>query len=144
MKTAKMFRFAVLFVVASASLGAQAGTEMIRIHVVDGRNGKTVKDEHVQVWINSRTGNALSLNPGPDGIAVLDAPEGSSIQIESNFYKDCRPFKKDVPRPAYSVDEIKHDGIAAENACGKLNSEARRGELVFYVRPIHGWEGMKR
>src|SRR5579862_2854163 len=112
-----------LVIASGASLVAQT----IRIHVVDGRNGKTVTDEHVQVWINGRGGNALSLTPRPDGIALLDASDGSSIEIASNFYKDCRPFTKNVPRPTYSVDEIRHDGIAAKNACGRLISEARRG-----------------
>lgn len=140
MNATTVCKLIVLVIVTAASLGAQT----IRIHVVDGRNGQTITDERVQVWINGKSGNALSLTPGPDGIALLDAPEGSSIEIASNFYKDCRPFKKDFPRPAYSVDEIKRDGIATRNTCGRLNSEARRGELVFYVRPIRGWEGIKR
>ena len=109
-----------------------------------GRNGKTITDEHVQVWINGRSGSALSLVPGADGIYEPEAPAGSSIDVETNYYKDCRPFHKGVPRPTYSVEEIKRDGVAARNTCGKLNSEARRGELLFFVRPINGWDGMKR
>lgn len=140
MNAAKVLQLAILITVAAASLGA----ETIRIHVVDGRNGKTITDEHVQVWINGRKGNALSLTSGPDGIALLEAPQGSSIEIQSNLYKDCRPLQKNAPRPTYSVDEIKHDGVATGNTCGRLNSEARSGELVPHVRPIHGWEGMKR
>jgi hypothetical protein len=127
------------------SIGAALlGAESIRIHVVDGRNGKTITKEHVQVWINGKSGNALSLVPGSDGIAGLDAPAGSRIEVEANYYIDCRPFHRDAPRPTYSVDEIKNEGVAAQNACGKLDSEAKPGELLFFVRPIHFWEGMKR
>jgi len=140
MNAAKVCALAISLTITTVSLGA----ETIRIHVEDGRNGKTITDEHVQVWINGRRGNALNLIPGRDGIAVLEAPAGSSIEIESNFYEDCRPFEKGGPRPTYSVDEIKRDGIATRNTCSKLNSEARRGELLFFVRPIRGWEGMKR
>ena len=120
------------------------GAETVRIHVENGRSGKTITDEQIQVWVNARTGTALNLIPGRDGVAVLEAPAGSSIEIESNYYKDCRPFEKGAPRPKYSIDEIKHVGVVARNACGKLNSEAKRGELLFFVRPIHRWEGMKR
>jgi hypothetical protein len=64
MNAGKLCRL-VLLMSAATSLGA----EVIRIHVVDGRNGKTVTDEHVQIWVNGRTGSAQSLVPGPDGIA---------------------------------------------------------------------------
>ncbi len=140
MNSAKVCRLVLLMSVAATSLSA----EVIRIHVVDGRNGKTIPDEHVQVWVNGRTGSAQSLVPGPDGIAELEVPEGASLDVESNYYKDCRPFQKGAPRPTYSADEIRKDGVAARNTCGKVGSEARRGELLFFVRPIHGWEGMKR
>jgi hypothetical protein len=140
MIAAKVCRIATLFAVATVSLWA----ETVRIHVEDGRNGKTIFDEHVQVWINSRVRNALNLIPGPDGSALLEAPAGATIEIESNYYKDCRPFKKGAPRPTYSVDEIKNDGVVARNTCGKFGSEAERGEILFFVKPINGWERMKR
>ena len=66
------------------------------------------------------------------------------IEVETNHYKGCRPFKKGAPRPAYSADEIRIDGVAAENICGKVGSEARKGELLLFVKPVTGWEGMKR
>jgi hypothetical protein len=140
MNAANACRLVVLLTVITVSLRAAT----IRIHVVDGRNGKTITKERVQVWIDSSTGSALSLIPGPDGIAVLEAPEGSSIYIASNLYVDCRPFEKAAPSQAYSIDAIERDGVATRNACGKMNVEARRGELVFYVRPIRLWEGTRR
>ena len=140
MNTARACRFALLLAVTASSLSA----EVIRIHVVDGRNGKTITNEQVQVWVNIQKGTALNLVPGPDGIAVLDVAAGSSIDVEANYYVDCRPFQKGAPRPTYSVDEINHYGLATKNTCGKLGSEARRGELLFFVRPIHWWEAMRR
>jgi hypothetical protein len=139
MNTARACRFALLVAITANSLSA----EVIRIHVIDGRNGKTITDEHLNLWINMRKGDSRVLVPGPDGIAELDLPAGSSIDVATNLYVDCRPYQKGVPSPMYSVDEIKRYGIATKNTCGKLGSEARQGELLFFVRPIHWWEAMR-
>jgi hypothetical protein len=45
MKTTKLCRLAIFIAASAASLGA----EVIRIHVEDGRNGKTITNEHLQV-----------------------------------------------------------------------------------------------
>lgn len=135
--------FALLLAVAGAFSAMQAATQTVRVRVVDGRNGKTIKDERVQVWVG-KTVNPVEPQSGPDGVAIFNAPEGSSIEIESNLYVDCRPFRKDAPRPVYSVDEIERTGIATANSCGKYKTTAKPGELVFYVRPLHFWEGMTR
>jgi len=136
--------YVCLLAILLASPAVPFGAEVIRIQVVDGRNGKTITDEQLQVWINGTTKNALSLKPGPDGIAELEAPAGSSLKIESNLYKDCRTLEKSAARPVYSTDQIRSSGIATQNTCGKLRLEPRRGELMFFVRPLHWWEGMKR
>jgi hypothetical protein len=135
----RAFRLAFLLVVAAGSLGA----ETIHVRVLDGRNGRTIPKEKVQVWINDSKG-ALNLALGTDGIAELDAPAGSSIRIASNLYVDCRPFEKAAARPTYSVDEIKKSGLATQNTCGKVKVGASRGELIFFVRPLHWWEAMRR
>src|SRR5271170_6897317 len=131
---AKARLLTILLTVTTVSLGA----EVIRVRVVDGRNGRTITDEHAQVWINVRKGNSLNLVPGADGTAELEAPAGTSIIIQSNFYKDCRLIETgSAGPPTYSVDEITSSGLATQNTCGKLKGEARRGELIFFVRPLH-------
>ncbi len=116
--------------------------EVIRIHVLDGRNGKAITNEQVQVWVDEAKG-ALSLATGADGTATLRALPGSSIRIATDLYYDCRPFKKNAPRPTYSVNEILKSGLTAQNGCGKFKAEAKPGELLFFVRPVHWWEGMR-
>jgi hypothetical protein len=134
-----------LSVIALIATGAASlSAETIRIRVEDGRNGKAITNEHVQVWINGRKGAALTLIPGPDGVSMLEVPAGGLIEIESSHYKDCRPFTKDAPRPTYSIDEVTRDGVVAQNSCGKLRAAARRGGLLFFVRPLRWWEGIGR
>ncbi len=106
--------------------------------------GKPIGGEHLQVWVNGRRGTALTLVTGKNGIAVLEAPPRSLIEVESNYYRDCRPFEKSTTRPTYSTAEIMSAGVAAPNTCGRVNSEATRGELLFFVRPFSVWEGMRR
>jgi hypothetical protein len=135
-----------LIVLANAGIlsSAPASVEPLKIRVVDGRNGKPITNETVQVWINRKEGDALQLPTDKEGIARLDVSRDSRILVASNRYFDCRPFHKEEPRPVYSVSEILKSGVATRNTCGKLNLEAGRGELLFFVRPFHWWEGVRR
>lgn len=116
----------------------------IHIQVLDGRNGKPIAKEHVQVWVNGRAGDAHDVPTGADGIGTLDAPDSGVIVIASDLYVDCRPFRKGVPSPTYGIHEIVSSGISAENACGKAARRAQPGQLLFFVRPSHWWEGFRR
>ena len=137
--SAKAILIAVLIVGAALS----AAADPVRIRVVDGRNGKVVKNERVQVWVGESRG-AMSLSPRPDGSAEFDAPRGTSIRIATNLYVDCRPFKKGTPRPLYSVDEILEQGVVTANTCGGSSPAKKPGEVVFQVRPLRFLEGLRR
>jgi hypothetical protein len=92
MNAMELCRLALLITVATVFLQA----EVIHIRVVDGRNGKTITNERVQVWVvGARV--ALSLTPGTNGIAEFEAPAGSSVGIGSNLYFDYRPFEQGAP-----------------------------------------------
>jgi len=107
---------------------------------VNGRNGKAIRDEHVQARIDGAKDWTLDLPTNPDGVAELQAPPGSMVYIMSDLYVDCRPFKKGIKHPWYSMDEIVAHGLATENNCGKVRREAQPGELIFFVRLFHWWE----
>lgn len=117
----------------------------VRIRVLDGRSGHPISDEHVQVWFNSIKGPALDLPTDKDGYAALSLSQGvESLFIFTDFYYDCRPFRKNVSKPSYAVAEILKTGVVAENVCGKFTTEPKRGELTFFVRPLHWWESFRR
>jgi len=127
-------------------LGPPLYAQDIAIRVLDGRNGRPITDERVQVWVNGEKGRAADLPADKQGIALLhlDDKPVRSIQIEANLYFDCRPFRKNSPRPAYSTVEILQSGVVTENVCGKFRRESKAGELVFFVRPLHWWEVFRR
>jgi len=86
----------------------------------------------------------------PDGVDTILITSGGK-------YVDCLPLWKASPqrRPdqtremnervrSYSIKEILQDGVVAENACGKSKAEAKRGELLFFVRRPNWWEILTR
>lgn len=128
----------LLTLVASALHGAT-----ILIRVVDGRNGKAVARERVVFWIDKMSGAARDAKTDPDGVATIEAPAGARLITAFDVMFDCRPFKRGTPRPSYAVDEILSSGVVAGNTCGKVRGSAKPGEILFFVRPVHWWEGMR-
>lgn len=139
-------RFIVLISIVTVFFGPLLRAQDIRIRVLDGRNGHIISKERLNVWLGPEAGTAIELRTDRGGVATLhlEAKGVGLMSIEANYYIDCRPFVKNAPRPTYSLSEIVKSGIAAENACGKLPTEVRAGELVFFVRPAHWWEGARR
>lgn len=124
---------------------AKGSAEQITIRVVDGRNGHPIIDEKLQVWFNRQSGSAMSISTDKQGIAQVDAPSGAALLLSANLYVDCRYSKQTGPeRPTYPISDILRTGVLAANTCGKLKLSPTPGELIFFVRPEHWWEGMKR
>lgn len=136
--------FGVRTIAALAIAISSANAETIRIRVLDGRNGKAIRNERLNVWIGAAAGRALALTPGADWSAELEVQEGSSIAIGSNLYVDCRPSRKGDPSPTYAVDEIMRRGVVTPNTCGKVHSDSKSGELLLFVRPPPLLEEMRR
>lgn len=129
--------------------------QKIRIRVLDGRNGHPVTKESVNVWIGDKPEDLLLGGEGvvgslrstdKNGEVSVPIPERHAewIEIEADYYFDCRPYRKNSPRPAYSVKEILQSGVVLGNTCGKQRAEPRPGEITFFVRPLHWWEGFQR
>src|SRR5215472_1628788 len=145
----------VLIFPVGFALGAAQRDQRIRIRVLDGRNGHPVTKERVNVWIGDKP--AAMLFGGEGGVASLlptdkngevsaPIPEDHAqwIEIEADYYFDCRPFRKDAARPVYSVKEVLQTGVVTGNTCGKFRAAPKPGELTFFVRPLHWWEAFKR
>lgn len=119
--------------------------EQVLVRVVDGRNGRPISGEKLQLWFNSQSGSAMSISTDTRGVAKVDAPPGAALLLSANLYVDCRYSKRTGPeRPSYPVSDILRSGVLAANTCGKLKLSPKPGELIFFVRPEHWWEGMKR
>ena len=114
-----------MFLVLTLSLRA----EVIHFRVVNGDDGKPVKDEFVKVWVN---GSKKAFELGTrGGLARIDVAKGATITIAPKRYHDCRANDK----ATYSADEIAGAGVVTENTCGPAPAVKRGGELLLFVRP---------
>ena len=147
-------RAAFLFV-ALGLLDAVSAAQEVRIRVLDGRNGRPVRDEiNVDFFENDERGidighrhNWRWLTPRTDKDGVIQVrlePTDKYITVEPAETIDGRLKRKERPDllhpPLSSVAEIIHSGIVLENHCGEVQAVPGPGELVFFVKPLHWWQ----
>lgn len=158
-----------LIVTLAGSFGTALRAQEIRIKVLDGRNGRPITNECVNVWVGKRTVASLLIPTNKDGIALLhltDNDTETSVQnhgsacgslgiidpvlkyadtigINSDYYMSCQAHPPDSPRLSFSVKKLLQSGDSTTNVCGKVEASPKPGELVFFVRPRTWWEGMK-
>lgn len=133
-------------VVFSMLAAVAAHPQTLHLRILDGRNGRPIANEQPQVfWIGQQNDSPIQLQTDQDGVAKLDLPSGKVeyVRIEANLYYDCRKVSKDMTTQAYYVPEALRSGIAAINTCGNLDIDAKPGEIILFVRPLHRWERLK-
>ena len=114
----------------------------ITVRLVNGKNGKPITDENLNVWVNDATGAQL-FRPDRDGVIKLRVASNDVLSFASNIQVTCHPYSRDERSVRkYPVSEILAHGISDENLCSKkIRVEARVGEFVFYERPVRYWNG---
>jgi len=165
---ARYFLWNVLILIPTVLglFGPALRAQDIRIKVVDGRNGRIINDECVNVWVGEKTVEALLIPTNRDGIALLHLVgsdrdtnvqrNGSAcggwgvvdpvvryadkIGITTGHYMPCQAHPVDSPRLLFSVQEVLRFGAATANLCGRIEASLHSGELIFFVRPLHWWE----
>jgi hypothetical protein len=153
-----------------AFLGMPVRAQEIRIRVLNGRNGKPITHECLNVSLGPWHGADLLAPTNKDGVVVLHMgggtvsaevpsgtrcvggfparatlPQGEDRITPASGGNDCQRFHKhqvNTP-PSYSMQEILQHGVVAENTCGKVRAEAKPGELIFFLRPPTWLEKLK-
>jgi hypothetical protein len=108
----------------------------VTVRLVNGKNGKPITDENLNVWVNDATGSQL-FRPDRDGIIKLRVGSNDVLSFASNIQVTCHTYSRDEHSiRKYRVSEILALGISDENLCSKkVRVEAKPGEFVFYERP---------
>ncbi len=108
----------------------------VNVRLVNGRNGKPITDENLNVWVNDAKGSQL-FRPDGDGVIKLRVTGIDVLSFASNIQVTCHPYNKEEHSlRKYLVSEILAHGISDENLCSKrIRVEAGKGEFVFYERP---------
>ncbi|MHB1960480.1 MAG: hypothetical protein ACYCO5_15820 [Acidobacteriaceae bacterium] len=117
---------------------------VVTVRLVNGKSGKPVTDENLNVWIDNSTDSQL-FRPDRDGVIKLSVPSNGALSFASNIQVTCHPYSKDEHLlRKYQVSEILEHGIADQNLCStKIHAKAHPGEFVFFERPRTFWEWMR-
>ncbi len=116
----------------------------ISIRLVNGKNGKPITNEKLNVFINNATDSQL-FRTDERGIIKLTVTINDVLSFASNIQVSCHPYGRDEhSRRKYPVREILEHGIADQNPCStKVHFQANPGEFVFFERPRTFWEWMR-
>jgi hypothetical protein len=118
--------------------GAEATTRTVTVRLLNGKNGKPIKNENPNIWIGdaARPSNRYTNSRGEIVVSVTDT-RSQELRVLPDWYSDCR-FKDDSEagmQVKYSLEEIMTTGVVSENLCGKHRIGPTPGVLVLYVRP---------
>jgi hypothetical protein len=119
--------------------------QVIRVKVVDGKNGKPVANLEITLKTELPTWSPSSLFTDRNGEVTVKVGSFTKMVAftPSMKYRGClkSTIKGQGPiSPLYSVADILSKGISMENSCGKRHVDAAPGELVYFVRPWTFWE----
>ena len=137
-----------LLLTLSLALGFSAlalQAQVIRVKVVDGKNGKPVANLDIMFNTEIPAWSPSSLFTDGNGEVAVKVGSFTKMVVftPSMKYRPClKPtIKGHAPStPAYSVADILSKGISMENSCSKRRIDAVPGELLYFVRPWTFWE----
>jgi hypothetical protein len=144
---------ALLFLAVFPNVGTAQTAQEIMVKLVDGRNGRTLKNQSVEIWLAEKSLGmpTKTVRTNTEGIAsVLIPTQQTSFVIVGESLVDCRmrvrygkaamdeanKYKEEVYRFA---DVLAHGAVGA-NKCGKATARPIPGQLVLFVRPPRWWE----
>jgi hypothetical protein len=127
---------ACLLLISIWSPTLRAEDVIITIRLVNGRNGKPITDENLNVFING-SHFAENYKAHQDGTFRLTVDRNATISFASNIEVTCHPYSPSEREMRwYRVSEILDHGISDDNLCSKkVHVEPSAGEFVFYERP---------
>lgn len=123
--------------------------QQITIKLIDGRNGRPLKHQVIDVWFGERAnGYPLQAKTGEDGNTAVGVPRAEKhFVVAGEWLADCRGGNKAgksfIDSNVYDVAQVLTRGVSTQNSCGKAPREPIPGTLTFFVRPMHWWEKMR-
>lgn len=135
---------AVICITMCMSFSSLATAQSVTVRLVNGRNGKPVVKTRVGISFPEQPGKAaLELITNRQGEVMFEATGARVFGVSPVLYVNCGDQSPGAPQPKYSVKEVLGTGVLTRNNCGHLNPEPLRGRLLYFVRPVSGWELFK-
>jgi hypothetical protein len=129
--------------ISAAQSSATEQSLKITVQVLDGRNGKPPKNQHVMVFTGSSSDavkthaqhTELVTNEAGLGIAVVTPFETRWLQVFAEGNVPCNPNPN---QSSFSVGEIMSSGLVAPNSCRSLARVALPGHLIVFTSSSKG------
>jgi len=146
--------------------------QIIKIKLVDGRNGHAMADTCVNVGIGNEHKPMMAVPTDRAGIALLRLTDKDSEIDTKDKWQACGDFGVVNPVVKYdrsiginagyvlcqfrqpdhtwlttqkfSTEEVLQSGIVTANMCGKATASPTPGEIVIFVRHLKWWEKFKQ
>ena len=119
---------------------------VITIRLINGKNGKPIKDEDLNIFRN-QPHFAENHRADQNGLIKLTIDHDALLSFASNIQVTCHQ-QTDAEMSLhelqqYKVSDIAEHGISDTNTCSKkIRVKASPGEFVYYERPRTLWEWM--
>src|ERR1022692_1748350 len=128
-----LVRVATLILLACFASAATAEDVVITIRLVNGKNGKPIKDENLNIF-RDQPHFAEKFRADSNGIIKLTIDHNALVSFASNIQINChRTTEAETSRhelQQYKISDIAEHGISDTNTCSKkIRVEAKPGEF---------------
>lgn len=134
-----------LLIVASVPLRPQE--RQITIQVINGKNGKQIRDARLLIFggetpddVKEHAQGNVQLVTDKNGVATLAVPSAKFRWFQ--LFVDTMKLCQNTPN-LFSVNEITSAGLQTPNICSQLTRTAAQGNLIVFARPATFWERMR-
>jgi hypothetical protein len=143
--------FSGMLLLCSAGRAQNSAMEQplkISVQVLDGRNGKPLKNQQLLVF-TGRTSDAvkshaehtgLITDKAGTGVLVIYPSETQWLQVFADWRVLCYP---NANQGSFSVSEIMSKGVVTPNGCSAFMRKPTPGRFIVFARPAHLMERMK-
>ena len=134
----------VLLLSAAGSVGAQQVEILIKL--VNGKSGRAVTDEKLNVFVthSGAMGEDHLLSPDKAGYIRLKVDPADAVSVATNLYVDCRNNPAHAKDNPYSVSTILSHGIVPANLCSRQPDPTPvPGQIIIFERSATFLEGMR-
>jgi len=138
-KRGTLTRFALLCALLIVPCVSHAQTAEIHIRIINGKNGRPIKNETLRVWTTREPHRRRSVahrrqRRGPPQKSTATR-KSRSMRI---FMQPAAPSLKTSNPPSFSTPSPRSSakGISTENTCGNIHVAAKPGELILFERPF--------
>jgi hypothetical protein len=142
----RAMRLATALLLAISSFAAQGNA--IKLHVLQGKNGQPIPNQHVVIF-QARSpgelerlgsGSPLELQTDAKGVAVLPTDIMPWFSVLVDWHRQCESKHEAT---IFSVEKIRDAGFVTRNTCGRTTAKLSPNDLYVFVRDETFFEKMR-